>query len=170
VVKLDPRVKTSEAGLRQQFELEHKLSELLSSSSKAIIQGRSLLEQVKKLSSEGGGKAPEGAKPLLEKLQRLLEGPQEEAQGKRTPTLSGSNGEIAALYGMVGQSDVAPTSAQANAASSAEKELLPLLQQWRTITESDVAALNQRLRQASMPEIKLQTDLHIEEVPRGDEE
>jgi hypothetical protein len=169
-VKLDPRVKTSDAALRQQFELEHKLGELLSSSSQAVIQARSLVEQVKNLSAQNA-KAPEITKPFLEKLQMLLDGPGEKAKAQPSrPTLSNSNGEVAGLYGSVGQSDAAPTNAQANAAAAAEKDLLPLLEQWRAIKDNDLPALNQQLRQGSMPEIKLQSDLHVEEVPQGDEE
>jgi hypothetical protein len=84
--------------------------------------------------------------------------------------LSSANGDIAALYGSVGQSDALPTAAQVNAASSVEKDVEPLLQRWNTIKERDLPRLNQQLKQRSMPEIQLQTSWHVDEPLRGDEE
>jgi photosystem II stability/assembly factor-like uncharacterized protein len=171
LVKLDPRVKTPISDLRQQFELEHRLSELLSSSSQAMIQARSVAEQIKKVPTEGAAGASDAAKELSEKIQTLVDGPKEKVKGQvNRPTLSSANGDIAALYGSVGQSDALPTAAQVNAASSVEKDVEPLLQRWNTIKERDLPRLNQQLKQRSMPEIQLQTSWHVDEPLRGDEE
>ena len=47
-VKMDPRVKTTPAGLRQQFEMEQKLASVMTGTTEAIRQARSAQEQTGK--------------------------------------------------------------------------------------------------------------------------
>ena len=47
-------------------------------------------------------------------------------------------------------------SALVTAAAKAEQELAPLLKRWQEIASSDVAALNSKLRDAKLPELKLE--------------
>ena len=46
-VKMDPRVTTPLAGLQQQFDLQVRLASLLTNSTKAVLQARSIREQIK---------------------------------------------------------------------------------------------------------------------------
>jgi hypothetical protein len=168
-VKMDPRVKVSLAALREQFDLENRLAELLSKSSQATIQARSALQQIQKLSTQSAG--TESAKALEKKLQTLLDGSDEKGkQAAAQTTLSRSNGEVGTLYGLAGQSDSAPTAAITAAAITAERDLSTLLKQWNEVEQTDIPALNQQLRQGSQPEIRLETNVYVDEVPRGDEE
>jgi len=168
-VKMDPRVKVSLAALREQFDLENRLAELLSKSSQATIQARSALQQIQKLSTQSAG--TESAKALEKKLQTLLDGSDEKGkQAAAQTTLSRSNGEVGTLYGLAGQSDSAPTAAITAAAITAERDLSTLLKQWNEVEQTDIPALNRQLRQGSQPEIRLETNVYVDEVPRGDEE
>src|SRR5262249_25258525 len=113
----------------------------------------------------------ESATSLEKKIQILVDGPEEKAKGQApSPNLTRSNGDVATLYGVVGQSDASPTAAQGSAASSAERDLKTLLTQWDELKQSDLPAFNRRLKEESLPELQLQTDMHIEESRRGDEE
>ena len=172
-LKMDPRVRTTPAGLRRRFEVEKRLASMLSESSEAVLVAQSLREQLKKLSPQGGG-APKGPlQDLDSKLSLLLDGPKEPnaapAGKPKEPTLSGVNGNVSTLYGMAGMADAPPTAALTTATGAAERDLAPLLKRWDAIKNSDVPALNQQLRDAKLPELKLEADPNAEESAANEE-
>ena len=156
-VKMDPRVHTPLAGPRRRFELETRLASMLSRSSEAVLVANSLREQLKKLSGQAQGALKESIQGLDSKLALLLEGPKPApAAGKKEPTLGGVNGEVAALYGQAGMADAAPNQALLTTASKAEQDLASLMKRWDEIKSSDIPALNRRLREAKLPELRLE--------------
>jgi len=70
--------------------------------------------------------------------------------------------------------DMAPTSAQSEALGIAEKPLDGLIEQWRQVKQTDVKALNERLKKLHLAVIDLNTrefDRNREdELEMGDEE
>jgi hypothetical protein len=112
---------------------------------------------------------------LDSKLSLLLEGPKDPPTGKppagkpKAPTLSGLNGNVSTLYGMAGMADTPPTAALTTATGAAERDLAPLMKRWEAIKTSDVPALNQQLREAKLPELKLETDSNAEESAANEE-
>jgi hypothetical protein len=71
--------------------------------------------------------------------------------------LSDVNTDIQTLYASVGQVDAAPTTAQAIAAASLERELADNIKRWTEITNSDLPELNKQLQAAGLPEVHLGT-------------
>ena len=51
-IKMDPRVKTSSAGLKKKFEAETELSSMMNASAEAMLQGGSIRAQIEKLTPE----------------------------------------------------------------------------------------------------------------------
>jgi hypothetical protein len=164
-IKIDPRVNTPQAGLEQQFNLEMRLASELTASTEAVTQARSLLDQLRKIATQPGGKLAESIKALDEKVRTVLRGRTPAVAGAAPePTLTHENTAISALYGGVGQSDAAPTAAQVNAAEDVEHNLSAVMKRWEEIKKTDLAALNRQLRSTNLPEINLESKAQADET------
>jgi photosystem II stability/assembly factor-like uncharacterized protein len=160
-VQMDPRVKTPAVGLQEEFTLESRLSGMLSRSSEATLEARSVREQIKKLPAASA--VAEAVQAFDKRVAILLEGAEKPAEdSKPEPTLGDVAGEASSLYGMVGQADTAPTTAQKNAASGLEERVVLVTKRWDEV-KADIPALNQKLKAASLPEI------HPEQKPEAEE-
>jgi photosystem II stability/assembly factor-like uncharacterized protein len=157
-VKMDPRVKVPLAGLQQQFNLEVRLAAALTPSSQALLQARSVHDQLQKLSAPGGSPAAEAIKSLDEKISALLQAPPNATN--TAETLTRLNTDLGALYEAVAQADAAPTTAQLQAADTLDRTLTQLLQQWDRIKTTDLAALNRQLQPVNLPQIRVETNPH----------
>jgi len=159
-VKMDPRVKTSAAGLAQMFQVQSSLAVMMNESSQALADARSAHEQLQKLSKQTSGPTADAVSAMDKKVAGLLGG----SGGPRSaaaapPTLGNLNGEIGALYGEVDRADAAPTQAQTSAAAETAKTLRDIVKQWAALKGTDLPALNQQLRAANLPEIRLEAAL-----------
>src|SRR5579862_4125101 len=166
MVKIDPRVKTSAGGILQMFDLQTRLASLLTNTSKAVLEARSIKQQAGKLSGKGGG-AADALDAFNKKLKQLSEGSGQ--PGSEEVTLSRVNGAANTLYAEVDRADAAPTMAQTQATDSAERDATTILKQWSDFKNNDLPALNNALRSAGVPEI------HLDVTPQsghdqGDEE
>src|SRR5947209_2414330 len=128
-----------------------KLSSLLTESSKAVMQAKSVQEQLQKVQASSA--AGDAAKALEKKVTELLEGGEAANAG---PALGDVNEGIYGLYNTVGQVDAAPTPAQVQATDTFATQLPALVQQWQAISTKDLPALNQQLKGAGQPEINPQ--------------
>ena len=167
-VKLDPRVKTPFPALQQKFGLETRLATALSNSSEAVLEAGSLRKQIKKLTPQPTGNVGDALKSLDTRLATLLDGPE-----KPNPTsprgLKDVNGDIYALYGAASgndsvakDADAAPTSALSAATSTVEGEVAPLQKSWSEI-KSEIPAIEQQLKAANLPPLRVEIDAGVEE-------
>jgi hypothetical protein len=83
------------------------------------------------------------------------------------PSLSGVNGQASALYGEIDRADAAPTAAQDSSNAAIEKDFVPVMKQWDDLKANDLPALNQKLRGAKLPEIRLEASSPAEEEIEG---
>ena len=60
------------------------------------------------------------------------------------------------LLGILQEADVTPTTQAASAVPELEQAVRPLMQQWEAVKTQDLAALNAQLRNANLPELKLE--------------
>ncbi|MGA7424656.1 MAG: glycoside hydrolase [Candidatus Sulfotelmatobacter sp.] len=169
-VKMDPRVKTSTAGLEKKFQLETHLASLLSETSRTVLQAGSLHEPLEKLSKEATGSALESVKAFQNKLAAVLGAP----GGFFAPptseiTLARANGEVMVLYGQVWQADAEPTAAQSEAAIAIERNASDVMKRWDAVKTADLSALNQALHAANLPEVKIESDPHKDEASMDEE-
>jgi photosystem II stability/assembly factor-like uncharacterized protein len=168
-VKMDPRVMISAAQLEQEFELGSRLVSLVTHSSEAVMQARSVREQLKKLSAQATATLLEKVSALDGKLTAILD-------GERTPSssepanrsLDVANNDAIALYKEVDGTDAAPTAAQVEATRKLEIDLGQLMKHWDEVKTAEVLELNQQLHSGKLPEIR--PDLPPEEGETGNNE
>jgi photosystem II stability/assembly factor-like uncharacterized protein len=163
VVRIDPRVKTPLIGIEQQFHLEVRLASMMTRSSEAIPQARSLREQLRKLSGRASGSMGESISALEKKVAAVLGS--EDGSGPGAPELSLKrvNGDVATLYSNVDKADATPTAAQVNATAETERDLSAVIKRWNEVKTADLPALNRQLRGASLPEIRLESNPQTDE-------
>jgi photosystem II stability/assembly factor-like uncharacterized protein len=163
-VKMDPRVNTAPAGLEQQFNLEMRLASLLTQSSHAVMEARSVHRQLQKTSSQANGALADAIKAFDEKVTATL--------GKETPvpgaapeiSLNFLNGQVGTLYGEVEKVDAPPTMAQTEAATGIERDLLAVMKQWNELKSTDLATLNRAFHDANLPEVLPQSKMHADQA------
>jgi photosystem II stability/assembly factor-like uncharacterized protein len=156
MVKMDPRVKASMAELQRMFDLQVRLASLLSRSSAAAIEARSLREQIRAVAPQASGPAKESLQAFAAKLEAMLGGPERPGMAPQAPTLSRINGAAQTLYTDVDRADAAPTTTQAAAADATEHDASVVIKGWEAMKTSDLAALNAQLRGAHLPELRLE--------------
>src|SRR5260370_3143603 len=169
-VKMDPRVRVSSEGLEQQFQLATELSAMLSASSEAVLQAKSLRAQLKTLSAQATGSLKEAISQLDAKLQQLADGPDKPPAGASPPPALGSiNDDTATLYGLVNGADAAPTPPMVTATRKTSYSFAPLMKTWDAVNATDIAALNRQLSEAKLKTLDLKIDSSNTESPSNEE-
>jgi hypothetical protein len=152
---MDPRVKAPGTALEQQFQLQTRLAGLMNQVAPAVLEARSVREQLDKVAKTASGATAELVKSAQEKVKVLLEGPENDGENN-TPALSGVNGSINTLYEQVGLADAAPTAPQMAESTRVAKDAADVLQRWNEFKTRELSALNQQLKSAGSPEINPQ--------------
>ncbi len=166
VVKMDPRVKTSAEGRRKQFDLEMQLASAVTRSSEAVLQARSVREQLKKTAGNSSDALNGSIKRLDDEISAVLDGPKDSAgSASPAPALGRANSNLIALHKQVENADVEPTSAQSEAFTKTAGELATTLKRWQELKNTDLAALNGQLKASGLPEVRL--DLRTEAPESG---
>jgi hypothetical protein len=169
-IKMDPRVKTSDAGLQKKLRAESRLASIMSESAQALLQGGSIRAQLEKLTGQATGSAKDALDATGKKLIALLgAAPGFSAPPPTESTLSRLNGQASTLYQQVWQVDAEPTSSQTEALSAVEKDSGDVLKRWNEFKTTDLPALNRQLRESKVPEVQLEANIHQDE-PQVDEE
>jgi len=169
VVKMDPRVKISQAELQKKFSLEMQLASAVTESSKEVSQARSLHEQLGKLAESTNGSLKDSVKALESKISAVLEGPKDPSPSAPTePALADSNSAVIALYKEVEKADAAPTVAQAEVFAKTEGDIENALKPWDELKGNEIPALNHQLGAAGLPELRL--DLPPQQQAGGENE
>jgi len=79
------------------------------------------------------------------------------------------NAQVATLYGQVWQADDQPTHSQLEALAMVERDALDAWQRWDAFRSTDLPAVNRTLRDANLPEVKLESDPNREEAAIDEE-
>ncbi len=149
-IKLDPRVKTTQQELEQQFDLATRLSAMMTESSQAVMQARSILDQIKKITPQANGATLESLKSFQQKIAGILE--KADSDSSPEPTLVGVNGDVATLYADVNRADAGPTEALTAATNETERSLSVVMKRWKDLKSrllADVPSINPDLRPQS---------------------
>lgn len=170
VVKIDPRVKASPAGLEKKFQLETSLAALLSQTSQAALQAGSLRDPLQKLIQEATGPVHDSVQTFETKLTAVLTGTAGPSAPANEITLSRVNGQVAILYGQVWQVDAEPTTSQTEATAAIEHDAKDVMQRWDALRATDLPVLNRSLGGANLPELKIDEDSQKKEDGGMDEE
>ncbi len=148
-IKMDPRVKTSADGLREQFDLETRITDAMHRDFVALQEVRSLREQLKKSNFAGAA--------ALEKKAAAIEGTEgfqylSTPEGRRLTRL---NAGLAQLLGDVDGADAAPTSQALATFGELDAALREQLDQWQEIKNKDILELNEQLKKSGAAEVKI---------------
>jgi hypothetical protein len=163
-IKMDPRVKTSTAGLQKKFQVETRLASIMTETAQALRQGGSIRAQLEKLSVQAKSSTKESIEAFQKKLPDLLGAPGGFlAPPSQEVTLSRVNGQAETLYAQVWQADAEPPAAQMAVVAATERDSADVLKHWNDFKNTDLPALNRVLRESKVPEVKLEADLHQEE-------
>jgi len=149
-VKMDPRIKVSEADLTKQFEL-----------SKALYEARAALRPIGKsyealVAAVAKTKEKAGENPVKPKIEALEKKLQEFADPSRVRTGQALEldilGKVERLFGDLQEVDAGPTSQIEAAAIAAQRDAKSVMERWPTIPQ-EIASLNSALEAAGLEKI-----------------
>jgi photosystem II stability/assembly factor-like uncharacterized protein len=161
-IKPDPRVKASDADLRQQFELAMKVRDRITDLHKAVNQMRELRSQLAVLKKRLGDK-PNG-KPILDAAaeldkkmtaveQELIQIKMKSSEGNlRYPNML--NEQFDSFRYSVESADAAPPKQVFNVFNQLSGRLDVQLAAWKQLLATDVAALNDMIRKRDIPALE----------------
>lgn len=157
-VRMDPRVKTKPAALRQQFTLSMSMYRLLERDLQAVREIRAMRQNLRMLAQRAGAGPVADSINALERTAGALEGTAGGGPGgggggggSGERSLTQLNGNLASIYGILQAADVAPTTQVVAAAQELERTTPPVIARWETMKSSNVPALNVILRTANLP-------------------
>jgi len=159
----DPRLTVAQADLAKQFDLLMKIRDALTETDDSIIQIRSLREQIDAVNKHVGDGAQSKAiidagKSLNKKMTEV------EEVLIQTKAKSGQdvlnfpvrlNNHFAALGGVVGSADTAPTQQSYEVFDMLSKQLSEQMAKWQEIVSTDVPAYNNLVKQQEVPALKV---------------
>jgi photosystem II stability/assembly factor-like uncharacterized protein len=156
-VKIDPRVKTNDQGLSQQFELSLQAYRGMVQSHKVVDEVKKLRAQIKiALERAGQGSLADSLKSL-DKLAASIGGPGSADAGSpglpggtidlRNPNMTGLNGSLASLLENLQSADLPPTDPMVSAAAELQRVLTKLSDDWATLKTKNLPGMNATLRQ-----------------------
>ena len=165
-IKLDPRVKTPQDALVQQFGLATRLATRLGEVSIAVEQASGLRKQIVERKKEAAGKSDVIA--ALEGLEKKVELAMETdgdggfglfglaAPGKEHEPLPAVAAALTGLLIIVDSSDLGPTSDAAGAGAQWEVSAREALAGWTVFQKEDVAGVNALLEKAKLKRLALE--------------
>jgi hypothetical protein len=155
-VAMDPRVKASSADLQEQFDLSWRLYQLRLTLAPIGAKFDDTAEQLTKLKARAAER-PDVTQRLEAFAQTLMKfGPPHPRPGA-PPSLFVLD-STTHLFDDIQDADAAPTVATKAAIEDLEAKVGATMDAWRKLLESDLPALNQQLKQAGFPEIKMEAD------------
>jgi photosystem II stability/assembly factor-like uncharacterized protein len=158
IIKMDPRVKTTVDGLRQQFELEMKINEAMHRDYQTLQQVRSLRKQLKNLTERTRQGQVKESVAALESKAAEVEGGE---GGYGRTFLSTSEGSsltrltvgLNILMAAVDSADAAPTTQAVSTFNDLNKALDQQLALWEEIKTKDIPELNLKLKRSGEPQL-----------------
>jgi photosystem II stability/assembly factor-like uncharacterized protein len=154
----DPRVHVSTAELQQQLQLASTVGDLLTRSSRALLEAQSQQSQLQALKASGA--AAQAIKDFNTGVTGLLKAQAAEPPPATAATkaegrilLPDVQAQLNTLYAEVTDGEAAPTAAQVAAARAAGQVVEKLQQQWEKL-QAGLPALNKTLRQARLAPIR----------------
>ena len=161
-VKMDPRVKVSQADLQKQFDTARAVAALQPQVQQRLGQAAALRSGIGKLMSQ----APENVKSALRDLSKKIDAvagaqPIIDAEGFPPPvtehtSLLSISGELQRVAQSVNAGDAAPTDNALKALGEAQQTFTAASAKWDELKNSDVAQVNTLLKQNNLPELSVE--------------
>ena len=152
LVKMDPRVRMSQAELEALHTAQATMAASLDELAKADLQAHSVMEQA--------AAVPDAAlaaqlAPFNAVLKAIVEGTVSDAARRddRLPGIDEVTAEATMLYGALQQADAIPTEAQAAAAAHVKAEGKEVLPGWEQFKQTQLPEMNRQMKNAHRPAI-----------------
>jgi hypothetical protein len=129
----------------------------------ALLEARSVREQLDRASKNAGGATAEAIKSLQQKLAAVMD-PPAPASATSVPVLSTVNRVVNTLYEQIGLADARPTTAQTAESAKIEKDVAEVTRRWNQLKNRDLPSLNQELKGAGLQEIRPQAKSQQDEA------
>jgi len=160
-VKKDPRIETTPAEFAKQFDLLLKIRDKLSETHNAIIQIRDVRKQVDEIAGRvkdqpNSGSVIEAAKALSAKLTAIEEELYQTRNQSNQDPLNYPiklNNKLAALAGVVGSADAAPTNQSQAVYEELVSKINAQLQKLDQTLRTDLPAFNRLVRDQNVPAV-----------------
>jgi hypothetical protein len=156
-ILMDPRVTTSSAALKRQYELSMRCYDGLSRAQSALDGIQSLRKQLKDV-KPAAGPAAEAAAALDEQAGALAGSGGGGRRGRGAgagESLSKLRGDLNGLLGLLQAADVDPTVQATTAVAETERKLTELITRWEELKSRELATLNEKLKAAKGEAIKV---------------
>jgi photosystem II stability/assembly factor-like uncharacterized protein len=156
VVKMDPRIATSPADLRKQFEMQSGSVKGMNESFEALAVVRSVRAQLKDRAVKAGNGALSDAIAALDKQAAEMEGAAQSSffglppGAKQPENFSSLNQHFAGILAVADSADAAPTTQATAVYKELEDALEKLVTRWTKIRQQDIATLNADLKKAGL--------------------
>ena len=158
-VREDPRVSVSTADLQQQFDFLIRIRDRVSAANDAVKQIRDLVQQVEGVTARVKGQASAGSigaqadslAAHLHAVERLIYQVQNRSGEDPLNFPIRINNKIAALTGVVGSADAAPTDQSRAVFDDLDAQLQRQLDRLREILAAEVPAFNRLVREQDVP-------------------
>ena len=160
-LRMDPRVKTSNADLAEQFKLSKQLYDEwleLNSISESVKKIQGQIAELQRRPQSGDLKTHVTA--FGEKLQAFAVAAAATPGVAAAPgrlNLATTTGRVRTLFNLIEDVDLAPTPQATAASSEVVKESRALQETWQLLKTQDIAALNVELRAAGLPVLDFST-------------
>jgi photosystem II stability/assembly factor-like uncharacterized protein len=143
-IKIDPRLRTPEAGLRQQFELSMQAYEGMNKSFDALGEVRKLRARVKELRDGGAKGAKADALAALDQKLAPLAGEGGGGQGAAAggANFAQLNSSFESLLELLQSADAQPTTQAVAASAELQRRLAEALSRWNEIKSRDAKAID----------------------------
>jgi photosystem II stability/assembly factor-like uncharacterized protein len=151
-ITMDPRVKASSADLREQFDLSWQLYQLRLKLAPIGKRFDDIAEQLTKLKAKAA-EQPDVTQKLEDFAQTLMKFGPPHPQPGASPTFFVLR-STTHLFNEIQSADSAPTAAVKATVSDLQTKIGSMLELWKELLESDLPALNAKLKQAGFVEIK----------------
>jgi hypothetical protein len=152
---MDPRVKAPLASLSKQLQLSRQLYEGLLWLSPAAEEAAAVRKQIDDLRPKVQGDVLAAVNALGQKLRDIMGvRTRRPVPGTPAPSLGDMKTRMLTLLTVLQETDDAPTSQATAAIAELTQGLSPLKQRWQSFQEADIPALNKKLKEAGLPELK----------------
>ncbi len=156
-VVMDPRVKTTAAGLAQQFALAKEMYDGIVSAQNALQRVRSIRGQIRERQKSAANTALTNDLASLDRTAAAVEG---EGGGNEfgpprrveVESLNSISASMRSLLGVLQGADVEPATQTVAAVEDRRRALAGVMERW-TAFVADVGAMNAKLKSASLPAI-----------------
>ncbi len=162
-IKADPRLQSSQEDLAKQFDLLLKIRDKITETDETIIQIRDVRDQIKaidaRLKNDSRAKVISDAGKALDTKMTPVEEALIQTKAKSGQDVLNFpvrlNNHLAALGGVVGSADSAPTKQSYEVFDMVSKDVDEQLTKWKAIVSTDLAAYNNLVKQQEVPAIML---------------